>query len=429
MIYLTNWKRTRERSMKSSFGLWSASPLLYWFSVACSIISTLWKLMNLKRSVLRGLWLRKEQNTCKNVPFHFDAFSRFWIRCDSTGSYCNRRKSSHRIHSAHQRFTLPTARNAINATLIFAANLPAHGRIFEASFQILFYFNCFLEWITFWWFNQNRSNVANIGRSLGSPSASGPSHSYPTCAHLSHISHPLPVIISIRMRFDILILVLTCLLLSVVDVKAQIGEVQPCAGLLSELEGNNVLVRTNGSLITFYVPNYPGGPYNETAVQYLYIPYLHEMNRTGTLCARNTDPSVVVFPWTGCSCSLQKENEAANGVNKTATSITIADCPSPFSNVVTTLLISVTNVTTETFFNNTMPYSSASNFSYTNPYVNMHLGGHKPRKAFRSRALAWLIHSLEFLRVLASDLCSNTPFPSLLCAHNCLLSVSRCLAL
>lgn len=144
---------------------------------------------------------------------------------------------------------------------------------------------------------------------------------------------------------------------------------QACANVVDQLQGSNVLVKINGSLFTFHVPSVEGGPFNEKPVQYLEVPDLREQNRTTLTCNRNSDPTVLSFDFNGCSCVLKDTSLVANGVNKTARTITVSQCPAPFAETVTTMLISVTNITTEEYYDNTLPYSSASNFSYTNPYV------------------------------------------------------------
>lgn len=182
---------------------------------------------------------------------------------------------------------------------------------------------------------------------------------------------------------------LLCLVLSVLMVHG-LEDVQPsaCSGLVDQIQGDNVLVRINGTLMTFHVPSKPGGPFNDHAVQYLEVPNLRELNRTGETCSRNTDPTLVTLSFAGCSCALSDTSEVANGVNKTARTLTISNCPPPYSQVVTTMLISTTNVTSELFYNETMPYSSAANFSYSNPYVF-----HPPPLLLTD---AWHLHTLHF---------------------------------
>lgn len=146
-------------------------------------------------------------------------------------------------------------------------------------------------------------------------------------------------------------------------------DTQPCAGYLAEIEGDNLLVRINGTRFLFYVPDSPGGAYGAEPVEFLEVPSIKQQNRRITPCQRLSDPSVYTEDFAGCSCNLIKVSEVANGVNKTGWEIRIDSCPAPQQDLLFQAYATVTNVTSSQTYYNTMEYSSVSNFSYTSPYV------------------------------------------------------------
>lgn len=147
-------------------------------------------------------------------------------------------------------------------------------------------------------------------------------------------------------------------------------DTQPCAGYLAEIEGENLLVRINGTRFLFYVPDTPGGAYGAEPVEYLEVPSIKQQNRRITPCQRLSDPAVYTEDFAGCNCNLIKVEEVANGVNKTGWEIRIDSCPAPQKDLLFQAYATVTNVTSSQTYYNTMQYSSVSNFSYTSPYVD-----------------------------------------------------------